>query len=108
LRICGPAPMHSNLISSSRRLVLLVLLSFTLFAHAQFGPPEPQGSGPKLEAPTVFPDPGTYPTTESVTLMDADPQATIHYTWDGSMPTSKSPFYDPSQVLFIGGIYGSD
>ena len=40
--------------------------------------------------------------------MDADPQATIHYTWDGSMPTSKSPVYDPSQVLFIGGIYEGD
>jgi glyoxylase-like metal-dependent hydrolase (beta-lactamase superfamily II) len=76
--------------------------------HAQFGPPEPQGSGPKLEAPTVFPEPGTYPTTESVTLLDSDPQATIHYTWDGSMPTSKSPVYDPSQVLFIGGIYEGD
>ena len=40
--------------------------------------------------------------------MDADPQATIHYTWDGSNPTSKSPVYDPSQVLFIGGIYEGD
>jgi glyoxylase-like metal-dependent hydrolase (beta-lactamase superfamily II) len=40
--------------------------------------------------------------------MDADPQATIHYTWDGSMPSSKSAVYDPSQVLFIGGIYEGD
>lgn len=73
--------------------------------HAQFGPPEPQGSGPKLNSPTVFPPPGTYPTTESVTLLDDDPQASIHYTFDGSTPTSKSPAFDPRQVLFIYGIY---
>jgi glyoxylase-like metal-dependent hydrolase (beta-lactamase superfamily II) len=53
----------------------------------------------------VFPEPGTFPTTESITLLDDDPQATIHYTFDGSAPTSKSPVYDPLQVLFIGGIY---
>jgi len=78
------------------------------FLQAQFGPPEPQGSGPKLDAPTVFPEPGTYPTTESITLLNSDPQATIHYTWDGSMPTSKSPVYDPLQVLFMGGVYDGD
>ncbi len=91
-----------------QRLLLVAFLCFTPCLHAQFGPPEPQGSGPKLDPPTVFPDPGTYPTTESVTLMDSDPQATIHYTWDGSNPTSRSPVYDPSQVLFIGGIYQGD
>ena len=91
-----------------RSLMLATFLCVTPCLHAQFGPPEPQGSGPRLDPPTVFPDPGTYPTTESVTLLDTDPQATIHYTWDGSMPTSKSPVYDPSQVLFIGGIYQGD
>jgi len=84
-------------------IVLLVLSSCS--AYAQLGPPEPQGSGPKLNPPTVFPLPGSYPTTESVTLLDDDPQATIHYTFDGSTPTSKSPVYDPLQVLFIAGIY---
>ena len=73
--------------------------------HAQFGPPEPQGSGPKLSPPTVFPAPGTYPTTESVTLLDEDAAATIHYTFDGSTPTSKSLVYDPANLLFLGGIY---
>ncbi len=102
LRTLAAAP---GLLSSTRRWMLVTLLCVPPCLQAQFGPPEPQGSGPKLEPPTVFPDPGTYPTTESVTLMDADPQATIHYTWDGSNPTSKSPVYDPSQVLFIGGIY---
>ena len=77
-------------------------------SYAQFGPPEPQGSGPKLNPPTVFPPPGTYPTTESIALLDDDPQATIHYTFDGSAPTSKSPVFDPHQVLFIYGIYDGD
>src|SRR5436305_2239855 len=74
---------------------------------AQFRP-EPQGSGPKLPAPTVFPAPGTFPTTESITLMDSEPGATIHYTWDGSAPNGRSPVYDPKQVLFISGIYEGD
>ncbi len=95
-------------ICAARRVMVVAFLCVTPLLQAQFGPPEPQGSGPRLEAPTVFPAPGTYPTTESVTLIDADPQATIHYTWDGSMPTSKSPVYDPAQLLFIGGIYEGD
>src|ERR1700722_41495 len=90
------------------RAMMIAFLFVTPSLYAQFGPPEPQGSGPRLEAPTVFPAPGTYPTTESVTLIDADPQATIHYTWDGSTPTSKSPVYNPAQLLFIGGIYEGD
>jgi glyoxylase-like metal-dependent hydrolase (beta-lactamase superfamily II) len=90
------------------RAMMIAFLFVTSSLYAQFGPPEPQGSGPRLEAPTVFPAPGTYPTTESVTLIDADPQATIHYTWDGSTPTSKSPVYNPAQLLFIGGIYEGD
>jgi glyoxylase-like metal-dependent hydrolase (beta-lactamase superfamily II) len=90
----------------ARLLCAAVLLSAaSSLSHAQFGPPEPQGSGPKLDPPTAFPAPGTYPTTESVTLLNSDPQATIHYTLDGSAPTSKSPVYDPQHLLFIGGIY---
>ncbi len=88
-------------------LAVLPLL-FVSAVYGQFGPPEPQGTGPKLSPPTAFPAPGIFPTTESVTLLDADPQAVIHYTWDGSTPTSKSHVYDPLQVLFIGGIYEGD
>lgn len=86
--------------------LLIALCSRGLLA--QFGPPEPQGSGPKLSQPTAFPQPGTFPTTESITLSDADPGATIYYTWDGSAPTRKSAKYDPLQVLFIAGIYEGD
>ncbi len=88
-------------------LVVACLLSSRTMT-AQFGPPEPQGNGPKLPAPTAFPAPGTFPTTESITLTDAEPKATIHYTWDGSAPTRKSAVYDPSQLLFIGGVYDGD
>ena len=88
----------------SRVVALAILLAVPLL-HTQLGPPEPQGSGPKLNPPQVYPAPGTYPTTESVTLLDDVPEATIHYTFDGSVPTSKSPAYDPLQVLFIAGIY---
>ncbi len=75
---------------------------------AQFGSPEPQGSGPKLSPPTAFPTPGSFPTTESISLSDADPNATIYYTWDGSAPTRESLLYDPRQLLFIGGVYQGD
>ncbi len=88
--------------------VIFALLMAMPRLRGQFGPPEPQGSGPKLNPPTVFPKPGTYPTTESITLLDDDPLATIHYTFDGSIPTTKSPAYDPSQLLFITGIYEGD
>jgi glyoxylase-like metal-dependent hydrolase (beta-lactamase superfamily II) len=77
-------------------------------ARAQFGPPPSQGSGPKLPAPTAFPPSGTFPTTESVTLFETDPGATIHFTMDGSMPTAKSPAYDPTQLIFLTGIYEGD
>ncbi|HKR83420.1 MAG TPA: MBL fold metallo-hydrolase [Terriglobales bacterium] len=104
--------MHTSSAVTRRSVLILALLCVGFLpgtpSHAQFGPPEPQGSGPKLNPPTVFPPPGTYPTTESIALLDDDPQATIHYTFDGSTPTSKSPVFDPQQVLFIYGIYDGD
>lgn len=85
-----------------------ILLIFTPTIGAQFGPPAPQGQGPKLASPTAFPPSGTFPTTESVTLLDSEPRAAIHYTLDGSAPTAKSPVYDPTQLLFVTGIYEGD
>ena len=69
-------------------VAFVLLLTAASLLQAQFGPPEPQGSGPKLNPPTVFPEPGTFSTTESMTLLDDDPHATIHYTFDGSAPIS--------------------
>lgn len=64
--------------------------------------------GPKLAAPKAFPQPGTYPTTESVFLYADEPGVEIHYTLDGSNPTAQSPLFNPSQLLFIAGLYDGD
>lgn len=61
--------------------------------------------GAQLPAPTAFPPSGTFPTTESVTLLDSDARATIHYTIDGSTPTAASPVFDPWRLIFIAGLY---
>src|SRR6201992_3105538 len=61
--------------------------------------------GTKLPPPTIFPTPGTYYNTTSLSLRDEIPGTEIHYTWDGSEPTASSPLYNPLEVLFIGGVY---
>jgi glyoxylase-like metal-dependent hydrolase (beta-lactamase superfamily II) len=91
-----------------RLLVATLALGGAPWLHGQRGAQPPAPAGPKLAAPTAFPAPGSYPTTESVTLMSPDPEATIRYTWDGSAPTARSLAYDPQQVLFIAGIYEGD
>jgi fibronectin-binding autotransporter adhesin len=42
-------------------------------------------------APTFSPPAGSYSGAQSVTISSLSPGATIHYTTDGSMPTSGSP-----------------
>jgi outer membrane protein OmpA-like peptidoglycan-associated protein len=44
-------------------------------------------------APTFSPSPGSYTGTQMVELSSATPNATIHYTTDGSEPTAASPVY---------------
>jgi glyoxylase-like metal-dependent hydrolase (beta-lactamase superfamily II) len=61
--------------------------------------------GAKLPPPTIFPAPGTYFNTTSLSLRDEVPGTEIHYTWDGTEPTASSPVYDQREVLFIGGVY---
>lgn len=92
----------------NHRCVAVMILGLVAGLQAQFGPPPPQGHGPTLAAPTAFPASGTFPTTESVTLLDADAGATIHYTLDGSVPTAQSPAYDPAKLIFLTGFYDGD
>ena len=85
--------------------IAVMLMAACPSAQAQFGPPPPQGHGPKLPAPIAFPPSGTFPTTESVTLRDAESGAGIHYTLDGSVPTAESPVFNPSKLIFLAGFY---
>ncbi|MFP5237806.1 MAG: chitobiase/beta-hexosaminidase C-terminal domain-containing protein [Acidobacteriota bacterium] len=53
----------------------------------------------QVTAPTFSPAPGTYLNAQAVTLADADANAQIYYTTDGSTPTSSStPYTSPIQV----------
>lgn len=54
---------------------------------------------PPAATPTFSPAPGTYTSAQSVTISDTTPGATIHYTIDGSTPTTSSPtFTSPISV----------
>ena len=59
----------------------------------------------KLPPPTIYPSPGTYSNTTSLSLRHDVSGVQIHYTWDGSEPNAASPVFDPSGVLFIAGLY---
>ena len=52
--------------------------------------------------PVISPPAGTYATAQSVTITSATPGAAIHYTIDGSAPTSASPTYASAIPLPVG------
>jgi polygalacturonase len=47
-----------------------------------------------LAAPVLSPAPGTYNTAQSITLSSSDSDVEIHYTTDGTTPTSSSALYE--------------
>jgi len=52
-------------------------------------------------SPTFAPAAGTYTSSQSVTISDSTPGATIHYTTDGSTPTTSSATY--SGAISVSG-----
>jgi serine/threonine protein kinase len=58
---------------------------------------------PVTAVPVLTPAGGTYPGPQPVTISDATPQSTIHYTADGSSPTGASHVYrQPLEALPSG------
>ncbi len=53
-------------------------------------------------APSLSPAPGTYSAAQSVTLSDSTPGAVIHYTTNGTTPTTSSAQYKAGTPLQIG------
>jgi glyoxylase-like metal-dependent hydrolase (beta-lactamase superfamily II) len=52
----------------------------------------------RAATPWAFPAPGTFGVTQRVTLLSATPGATIHYTTDGSAPTTASLIFEPYRL----------
>jgi Legume lectin domain/Chitobiase/beta-hexosaminidase C-terminal domain len=56
------------------------------------------GASSVTASPTFSPEPGTYANGQSVTISESTPGPVIHYTTNGSTPTTSSPVYS-SPVL---------
>jgi uncharacterized repeat protein (TIGR03806 family) len=54
---------------------------------------------PALPPPSILPNGGTFSGNVSVTLQDSQPNAILHYTLDGSSPTTNSLLYSGPFVL---------
>ena len=58
-------------------------------------------SGSPAATPTFSPVAGTYIGTQSVTLLDTTPGAVIHYTTNGTTPTTSSATFNPSTPIAV-------
>ncbi|MGD0098492.1 MAG: chitobiase/beta-hexosaminidase C-terminal domain-containing protein [Terracidiphilus sp.] len=54
---------------------------------------------PTLPAPVLTPGPGTFTTSQTVTITDAASGTTIYYTTDGTTPTASSSVYSSAIVV---------
>jgi len=89
-------------------LALISTRTFLSNAAAQDRPPAINPHAPTVATPTVYPEPGTYITTESVALFCATQGAEIHYTLDGTDPNPSSPVFDPYKLLWVGAVNDGD
>jgi hypothetical protein len=66
---------------------------FAASVSVLFNTTGPAAPPPPVAAPTFSPGGGTYAAPQAVTISVATAGATIHYTTDGSTPTTASPVY---------------
>lgn len=57
----------------------------------------------RVSTPQFNPPPGTYGTDIDVSISTMTGGATIHYTVDGSEPTTSSPVFDPESPIAVAG-----
>jgi glyoxylase-like metal-dependent hydrolase (beta-lactamase superfamily II) len=62
-------------------------------------PVSPLADHNPVQPPRAFPDPGVYDRAPMITLLSDSPGAEIHYTTDGSLPTTASPSFDPYRLI---------
>jgi hypothetical protein len=75
-------------------LLLAATLAFTACGGSGGGGGGGGGGGtPVAATPTFSPAGGSYGSAQSVTISTTTPSATIHFTSDGSTPTTGSPVY---------------
>jgi hypothetical protein len=55
----------------------------------------------RVATPTISLSTGTYVGPQEVTISDATPATTIHYTTDGTVPTSSSPTYSGAIAVSV-------
>jgi serine/threonine-protein kinase len=84
----APAPPGSPILKWVAAAALIIVLGAGVWLGAKF-----LRSTPQAAVPMLIPAGGTYSELQLVAISDATPQATIHYTIDGSPPTKDSPVY---------------
>jgi Chitobiase/beta-hexosaminidase C-terminal domain/Fn3 associated len=57
------------------------------------------GSFPQAATPVISPAAGSYSSPQTVSISDTTPSSTIHYTINGTTPTTGSPIYSGSFVV---------
>lgn len=89
----------------------LILDTTATFAQAQVTTIAPANA----PTPTFTPTAGSYTSIQTITIADANPNAAIYYTEDGSTPTTSStsytapfPIYNPETIKAIAAVPGSN
>lgn len=97
IRMLAPA----RRLSSVTVVLLVTALVFSGIGCGSAGSPQTQIQPPLQSAatPAIQPASGTFTAAQSVTITDATPGATIHYTTDGSAPTASSATYQAAIPL---------